>query len=160
MKYAFMLVELMAYPLSVVCRVLNVTQSGFHAWRNREPSSRERERDRLRGDIRKVFDVHRGRYGAPRLYRVLRARHGYTGMESFWHSLKVEETHGQDFATHAEAKHCVFDYIKGWYTPRGCIPARATNRRINSNANATPKGPTPPTTTYPPFQATTDNPLG
>ena len=36
-------------------------------------------------------------------------------MESFWHSLKVEETHGQDFATRAEAKHCVFGYIEGWY---------------------------------------------
>ena len=36
-------------------------------------------------------------------------------MESFWHSLKVEETHGQDFATRAQAKHCVFAYIEGWY---------------------------------------------
>jgi transposase InsO family protein len=36
-------------------------------------------------------------------------------MESFWHSLKVEETHGQDFATRAEATHCVFAYIEGWY---------------------------------------------
>ena len=36
-------------------------------------------------------------------------------MESFWHSMKVEETHGQDFATRAEAKHCVFGYIEGWY---------------------------------------------
>ena len=269
-----MLVELMAYPLSVVCRVLNVTQSGFHAWRIREPSTREGERDRLREDIRTVFEAHRGRYGAPRLTRVLRAQHGYTGsenrikalmramglraragkkfkvttdsahslpiapnllgqdfscntraestshakapdqvwlsditylwtregwlyvcavldlftrrivgwaiaghmtrelvlealrmaratrqpppglifhsdrgsqyasrevrewlavqamrqsmsgtgncydnapMESFWHSLKVEETHGQDFASRAEAKHCVFGYIEGWY---------------------------------------------
>jgi Integrase core domain len=29
--------------------------------------------------------------------------------------LKVEETHGQDFATRVEAWHCVFDWIKGWY---------------------------------------------
>jgi len=39
-------------------------------------------------------------------------------MESFWHSLKVEETHGQDFATRDQAKHCVFAYIEGWYNPR------------------------------------------
>lgn len=264
----------MAYPLSVVCRVLGVTESGFYAWRNRVPSKREQERDRLRTDICTVFDAHRSRYGAPRLYRVLREQHGYTGslnrikalmrgmglrakagqkfkattdsahalpiapnllgqdfscdprtestshakapdqvwlsditylwtregwlyvcavldlftrkivgwamagqmtrelvlealrmakatrrpapglifhsdrgsqyashevrawlmaqamrqsmsgtgncydnapMESFWHSLKVEETHGQDFSTRAEAKLCVFDYIEGWY---------------------------------------------
>ena len=28
-----MLAELIAYPLSVVCRVLGVTPSAFHAWR-------------------------------------------------------------------------------------------------------------------------------
>ena len=36
-------------------------------------------------------------------------------MESFWHSLKVEETHGQDFATRDQATQCVFAYIEGWY---------------------------------------------
>lgn len=36
-------------------------------------------------------------------------------MESFWHSMKVEETHGQDFATRAEATHSVFGYIGGYY---------------------------------------------
>ncbi len=36
-------------------------------------------------------------------------------MESFWHSMKVEETQGQDFATRAEATHSVFGYIEGWY---------------------------------------------
>ena len=36
-------------------------------------------------------------------------------MESYWHSLKVEETHGQDFATRAAAAHCVFAYTEGWY---------------------------------------------
>ena len=30
-------------------------------------------------DIRKVFDDHRGRYGAPRIYRVMCELHGYTG---------------------------------------------------------------------------------
>lgn len=274
MKYAFILAELMAYPLSVVCWVLGVTQSGYHAWKGRKPSRREHERNRLSVDIRKVFDAHRERYGAPRIYRVLCEQYGYTGslnriqtlmramgicakagkkykvttdsehslpvapnllgqdfscdtspastshakapdqvwlsditylwtregwlyvcavldlftrrivgwaiaeymtrqlvldalqmattvrkpapglifhsdrgsqyashevrvwlakkamrqsmsgagncfdnapMESYWHSLKVEETHGQDFATRAEAKNCVFAYIEGWY---------------------------------------------
>jgi len=273
-KYAFIVAELMAYPLSVVCWVLGVTQSGFHAWRGRAPSRRELERHRLSAEIRKVFDAHRGRYGAPRIYRVLCEQDGYTGslnriqtlmrgmgicakagkkfkmttdsahalpiapnllgqdfscdtsrastshakapdqvwlsditylwtregwlyvcavldlftrrvvgwaiaehmtrqlvldalrmadkvrkpapglifhsdrgsqyasdevrtwltgramrqsmsgtgncydnapMESYWHSLKVEETHGQDFATRAAATHCVFAYVEGWY---------------------------------------------
>lgn len=36
-------------------------------------------------------------------------------MESFWHSMKVEETHDQHFVTRDQAKHCVFAYIEGWY---------------------------------------------
>ena len=39
-------------------------------------------------------------------------------MESFWHSLKVEETHGRGFATRDEAKRCVFAYIEGFYNTR------------------------------------------
>ena len=35
--------------------------------------------------------------------------------ESFWHSLKVEQTHVLDFATRAEANHSVFGYIEGWH---------------------------------------------
>ena len=36
-------------------------------------------------------------------------------MESFWHSLKVEETHGRGFETREEARRCVFAYIEGFY---------------------------------------------
>ena len=36
-------------------------------------------------------------------------------MESFWHSLKVEETHGRGFDTREEASRCVFAYIEGFY---------------------------------------------
>ena len=274
MKYAFILADLRAYPLSVVCCVLGVTQSGFHAWKVRKPSRRAHERQHLSAEIRQVFDAQRGRYGAPRIYRVLCEQFGYTGslnriqtlmramgicakagkkfkvttdsahslpvapnllgqdfscdtslastshakapdqvwlsditylwtregwlyvcavldlftrrivgwaiaehmtrqlvldalqmattvrkpapglifhsdrgsqyashevrawlagramrqsmsgagncydnapMESYWHSMKVEETHGQDFATRAEAKNCLFTYIEGWY---------------------------------------------
>ena len=36
-------------------------------------------------------------------------------MESFWHSLKVEETHGRGFETREDARRCVFAYIEGFY---------------------------------------------
>lgn len=61
MKYTFILAELTMYPLSVVCPVLGVTQSGFHFWRRHEPSMREQERERLSVDIGKVIDANRGR---------------------------------------------------------------------------------------------------
>ena len=53
-------------------------------------------------------------------------------MESFWHSLKVEETHGQHFAMRAEARHCVFAYIEGFYTPKE-VPLGDNTTRMHSN---------------------------
>lgn len=35
--------------------------------------------------------------------------------EEFLALIKSREAHGQDFVTRAEAKHCVFGYIEGWY---------------------------------------------
>ena len=79
MKYAFIHAELGGYPLSIVCRVLGVTQAGYHARQAKVPSPRDHERDALRACIRSVFEAQRGRYGAPRLYQVLRTQHSYTG---------------------------------------------------------------------------------
>lgn len=54
-------------------------------------------------------------------------------MESFWHSLKVEETHGQDFATRAQARHCVFSDIEGdWYAPKE-VPSGDNTTRMHSS---------------------------
>ena len=39
----------------------------------------------------------------------------FAPMESFWHSLKVEETHGRGCETREEARRCVFGYIEGFY---------------------------------------------
>ena len=111
MKYAFIVAELMAYPLSVVCWVLNVTQSGFHAWRGRPPSRREQERDRLRIDIRKVFDDHRGRYGAPRIYRVLCEQGGYTGslhrIQSLMRGMGIRAKAGKKFKVTTDSAHAL-----------------------------------------------------
>ena len=37
-----------------------------------------------------------------------RTQHRSAPMESFWHSLNVEETHGRGFETREEARRCVF----------------------------------------------------
>lgn len=79
MKYAFIAIELFLFPLSVLCRVMGVTQSGFHAWVKRVPSKTEQERERLSIDIRQIFDAHKGRYGAPRIFKTMCAHHGYAG---------------------------------------------------------------------------------
>ena len=80
MKYAFIESDLVGeFPLPVICRVLRVTQAGYHAWLKRPASLMAVKRDALTDLIRRVFAAFKGKYGAPRLYRELARQHGYTG---------------------------------------------------------------------------------
>ncbi|MDB4916982.1 MAG: hypothetical protein JWM95_4626, partial [Gemmatimonadetes bacterium] len=49
-----------------------MTRGGYYAWRRRE-ANRYAEQDRvLSVAIRRLFTLHQGRYGSPRLYHLLR----------------------------------------------------------------------------------------
>ena len=80
MKYAFIESDLVGeFPLPVICRVLRVTQAGYHAWLKRPASLMAVKRDALTDLIRRVFAAFKGKYGAPRIYRELCRQHGYAG---------------------------------------------------------------------------------
>lgn len=61
------------YPLAVLCRVLRVSRSGYHAWSVRQASRRAKARERLRVATRAAHTRTRGTYGALRLQRELAA---------------------------------------------------------------------------------------
>lgn len=61
------------YPLRLLCRVLEVSRSGFHAWRVRAPSERARFRERLKVAALAAHRRTRRTYGAERLQRELEA---------------------------------------------------------------------------------------
>jgi len=54
-----------------MCRVLEVSVSGFYAWRKRPASTRAREDGELAERIVEIFQEHRGVYGSPRIHEVL-----------------------------------------------------------------------------------------
>lgn len=64
----------MNHRLADLCRALKVSASGYHAWRQREPSLRAREDTRLAVIIAAMHHEHREAYGSRRLWRVLRLR--------------------------------------------------------------------------------------
>ena len=74
MKYQFIEQYKQEFPIVVMCRVLNVSESGFYAWRNRPVCQRHREDAQLREEIQQEFSAHQGRYGSPRLHAQLRDR--------------------------------------------------------------------------------------
>jgi transposase InsO family protein len=61
------------WPVRVLCETLEVSASGYYAWRGRPESARAGANRALLADIRHIHQQHRGRYGAPRIDAALRA---------------------------------------------------------------------------------------
>ena len=73
MRFAFLDKQRGKYPVVRLCEVLEVSRSGYYAWRQRPRSGRERENEQLADLIREVHRVSAETYGSPRVYRELRA---------------------------------------------------------------------------------------
>ena len=72
MRFAFIHGEKAAYAVRRLCRVLEVTPSGYYAWLHRGPSAHQRDNDRLQVRIRAIHTASRGTYGSPRICEQLR----------------------------------------------------------------------------------------
>jgi putative transposase len=62
-----------------MCRVLDVSTSGYYAWRKRRLSRRAQEDESLLKEIRKIHKRSKGTYGAPRIHAQLAAKGTHVG---------------------------------------------------------------------------------
>ncbi len=77
MRYQFIMAEKAQFPVSVLCRTLRVSTSGYNAWCDRPESPRRQTDRRLLAAIRAVHQSSRGTYGSPRVHAELREQgHG------------------------------------------------------------------------------------
>src|SRR5262245_567936 len=60
------------YPVRSLCRVLEVTRSGYYRWRSKVAGPRAQANQKLLEQIRRVFEQSRQTYGSPRVTRQLR----------------------------------------------------------------------------------------
>ena len=67
MRYRFIDTHKKAWPVNLMCGVLDVSRSGFYHWTVRGPSRRALSNRDLDNRIRKIFARHKQRYGAPRI---------------------------------------------------------------------------------------------
>ena len=65
--------EKASYPISLLCRVLEVSRSSYYDWQDRPPSKRVRENAALTEKIRQIHNKSRQIYGYPRVHAELRA---------------------------------------------------------------------------------------
>jgi putative transposase len=71
--YSLIEAEKVSYPISVLCRVLKVSRSGYYDWKDRPPSRRDQENAALTQSIREIHDRSRRTYGSPRVHAELKA---------------------------------------------------------------------------------------
>jgi transposase InsO family protein len=72
MRFAFIAEHAEEFEVKVMCRVLEVSVSGYYAWRRRKPSPREAANAWLVEQIRRVHRASRQCYGSPRVQAALR----------------------------------------------------------------------------------------
>jgi putative transposase len=72
-KYAVITAHRDEHAVRLMCAALGVSPSGYYAAVRRGPSPRLGREQRLRVEVQAAYAASHGRYGAPRVHRVLRA---------------------------------------------------------------------------------------
>jgi len=96
------------YPLSLLCRVLAVSRSGYDAWQHRRPSKRDQEHARLEVAIQAAPVRTRQTYGPERLQAELRADGfpvGIGRIKRLRKKLRLRCTQVRRFTTTTDSKH-------------------------------------------------------
>ncbi len=71
MRFALIDAKKAEFPVRTMCRVLDVSESGFFAWKGRPASQRQRDDMVYLAHIRTAFELSNRTYGSPRMHREL-----------------------------------------------------------------------------------------
>ena len=72
MRFQFIADHRDEFPVRRMCKVLDVSRSGYYAWRGRPRSKREMANQQLYKKIKAVYNESHKTYGSPRIYEVLK----------------------------------------------------------------------------------------
>jgi transposase InsO family protein len=73
-RYEFIEVERICYPVRLLCRVMEVSQSAYYDWRHQQSASEKAEEIELAKQVKECFFRHRRRYGTRRIARELKKK--------------------------------------------------------------------------------------
>lgn len=79
------------HAVAHMCRLLEVSRSGYYDWRTREPSARVRADSLLVDEIRRLYKENKGRAGSPRITEQLRTEGQSVGMNRVARLMRAEE---------------------------------------------------------------------
>lgn len=109
MKYAWMLENSKAYALTEMCAVLDISISGYRAWKQGGTPDRKRLTDaQTLAVIRAIHSELKGAYGSPRMVRELRLR-GFTAgkerVERLMRENGIYARHKRRYKVTTDSKH-------------------------------------------------------
>jgi transposase InsO family protein len=95
MRFSFIEAQKAVFPINLMCKVLEVTRSGYYAWRAREESEHSRRDRELTVKIRAFHEQSRRTYGSPRIHADLKEDGEAVGRKRVARIMQQEGLSGQ-----------------------------------------------------------------
>lgn len=74
MRYQFIEDHRQGFRVRLMCQVLDVSSSGYYAWRKRPSSAREMANNTLLKEVKAAHQASNGVYGSPRIYHEVKGK--------------------------------------------------------------------------------------
>ena len=71
MKYGFVKAHRSTFSIKKMCRVLEISKSGYYKYQTKPASQRDKDDDKLLSRIKDIYKDNKGRYGSPRIKEQL-----------------------------------------------------------------------------------------
>jgi transposase InsO family protein len=142
-KYAAIQAHRTEFPISLMCRVLGVSRSGFYAAQQYGPRERDRSDQKLLVEIRSIHRRSKRRYGSPRVHAELKAKGVHCGRKRVERLMRedglrarkkrrfratTDSTHAHPIAPNHLARHfeveAVEDVNQVWVADLTYVPTR------------------------------------
>jgi transposase InsO family protein len=108
MRYQFIDDHSEQFSITMMCRVLEVSPSGYYAWRGRVPGTRSVENELLDVAVRTLFKESGETYGSPRICRDLRLlgkSYGLNRVARLMRAVGLKARHPRRFTVTTDSDH-------------------------------------------------------